>query len=43
METSEGDMRKAITYLQSAHRLKGEDGIEPQDIWEIAGVGLLAF
>ncbi|XP_064638961.1 replication factor C subunit 4-like isoform X2 [Lineus longissimus] len=38
METSEGDMRKAITYLQSAHRLKGEDGIDAQDIWEIAGI-----
>ena len=29
---------KAITYLQSAYRLKGEDNIEAGDITEIAGV-----
>ena len=29
---------KAITYLQSAYRLKGEDIIEAHDITEIAGV-----
>ena len=29
---------KAITYLQSAYRLKGEDMIEAHDITEIAGV-----
>ncbi|CAG2236966.1 RFC2_4 [Mytilus edulis] len=38
MYTSEGDLRKAITYLQSAARLKGEDEINKQDIYEIAGV-----
>lgn len=38
MYTSEGDLRKAITYLQSAARLKGEDIITKQDIYEIAGV-----
>jgi len=29
---------KAITYLQSAYRLKGEDAVEAKDITEIAGV-----
>ena len=29
---------KAITYLQSAYRLKGEDAVEADDITEIAGV-----
>ena len=29
---------KAITYLQSAQRLKGEDMVEADDISEIAGV-----
>ncbi|XP_065056059.1 replication factor C subunit 4-like [Rhopilema esculentum] len=34
---SEGDMRKAITFLQSASRLKSEVEITPDDIMEIAG------
>ncbi|XP_035692736.1 replication factor C subunit 4-like [Branchiostoma floridae] len=38
IDTSEGDLRKAITYLQSAHRLKGEDAITEKDILEITGV-----
>uniref|UniRef100_T1IN72 Replication factor C subunit 2 n=1 Tax=Strigamia maritima TaxID=126957 RepID=T1IN72_STRMM len=38
VETSEGDLRKAITYLQSAHRLKGDAGITVNDIYEISGV-----
>ncbi|KAK3749957.1 hypothetical protein QZH41_013870, partial [Actinostola sp. cb2023] len=38
IKTSEGDMRKAITFLQSAHRLKGDSGICAEDIVEIAGV-----
>ncbi|XP_072034729.1 replication factor C subunit 4-like [Amphiura filiformis] len=38
IKTSEGDLRKAITTLQSAHRLKGEEGIQVKDIYEIAGV-----
>lgn len=38
MYTSEGDLRKAITFLQSAARLKGDDEITKQDIYEIAGV-----
>ncbi|XP_070538431.1 replication factor C subunit 4-like [Ptychodera flava] len=36
--TSEGDLRKAITYLQSAHRLKSEEGISENDVYEIAGI-----
>ena len=35
---SEGDMRKAITYLQSTFRLKAEEKINVQDIVEMAGV-----
>lgn len=38
IETSEGDMRKAITSLQSACRLKGSDDIRALDIYEINGV-----
>jgi replication factor C subunit 2/4 len=38
MYTSEGDLRKAITFLQSAARLKGDSEITKQDIYEIAGV-----
>jgi len=38
IQTSEGDMRKAITYLQSAARLKPGETVTEQDILEIAGV-----
>jgi len=38
VETSEGDMRKAITTLQSSARLKGEEGITRTDVYEISGV-----
>lgn len=38
ISASEGDMRKAITYLQSTNRLKCEDKITAQDIVEMAGV-----
>ncbi|XP_031557486.1 replication factor C subunit 4-like [Actinia tenebrosa] len=38
IKTSEGDMRKAITFLQSAHRLKSDAGICAKDIIDIAGV-----
>ena len=34
-------MRKAITYLQSASRLKGDQTITKSDIYEIAGVSYL--
>ncbi|KAJ3060995.1 replication factor C subunit 4 [Rhizoclosmatium hyalinum] len=35
---SEGDLRKAIMYLQSAYRLHQDDVIQPDAIVEIAGV-----
>ncbi|XP_015907258.1 replication factor C subunit 4 isoform X2 [Parasteatoda tepidariorum] len=38
IEYSEGDLRKAITLLQSAHRLKGEDGITATDVADISGI-----
>lgn len=38
LETSEGDMRKAITTLQSSARLRGKDGVTKADIVEVAGV-----
>jgi len=41
LETSEGDMRKAITTLQSCARLKGKDGVTKEDVVEIAGVTVL--
>lgn len=36
--TSEGDLRKAITFLQSASRLKATDTITEADVNDIAGV-----
>ena len=41
--TSEGDMRKAITTLQSVARLKGEEPITKQDVYDVAGVGVSAY
>ncbi|XP_063057922.1 replication factor C subunit 4 [Engraulis encrasicolus] len=38
VRVSEGDLRKAITYLQSAARLNGEAEITESTILEIAGV-----
>lgn len=38
VRVSEGDLRKAITYLQSAARLNGEGEITEGTILEIAGV-----
>lgn len=38
VDISQGDLRKAITLLQSAHRLKGNLGINLDDILEIGGV-----
>lgn len=38
LNTSEGDMRRAISCLQSAARMKGQDEITKRDIIEIAGV-----
>ncbi|XP_054710556.1 replication factor C subunit 4-like [Uloborus diversus] len=37
IEFSEGDLRKAITLLQSAYRLKGDEGITVSDIADISG------
>jgi replication factor C subunit 2/4 len=36
--TSEGDMRKAITTLQSVARFKSGDEVTKNDIYDIAGV-----
>ena len=36
--TSEGDLRKAITSLQSCARLKGDVKIAKDDVYEISGV-----
>nr|XP_002129985.1 replication factor C subunit 4-like [Ciona intestinalis] len=38
VKCSEGDLRKAMTYLQTAHRLKGAEGIDEKDVLEITGV-----
>lgn len=38
VEASEGDMRKAITYLQSVSRLKGTEETDKDDVMEIAGI-----
>lgn len=38
IDSSEGDMRKAITYLQSVARLKGDEEVTEADVFEIAGV-----
>ncbi|GIY89021.1 replication factor C subunit 4 [Caerostris darwini] len=38
IDFSEGDLRKAITLLQSAHRLKGDEGVSVNDIADISGV-----
>ena len=38
ISASQGDLRKAITLLQSASHLKGPNDITDQDITEIAGV-----
>ena len=38
VRASGGDMRKSITYLQSAARLRGDEMVTENDIKEIAGV-----
>lgn len=38
IDASGGDLRKAITLLQSASHLKGIEGVTGHDILEIAGV-----
>lgn len=37
---SEGDLRKAITLLQSACKMRGSESVTKQDILEIAGVSM---
>lgn len=38
ISTSEGDLRKAITSLQSCARLKTEEEVTEDDVYEITGV-----
>ncbi|XP_075223002.1 replication factor C subunit 4 [Lycorma delicatula] len=38
VETSGGDLRRAITCLQSSARLKGDEGITFEDVLEVTGV-----
>jgi replication factor C subunit 2/4 len=38
IRTADGDLRRAITYLQSACRLRAFDRITPRSIQEIGGV-----
>ena len=40
IDFSEGDLRKAITLLQSAYRLKGDESITVDDITDISGVSI---
>lgn len=35
---SEGDLRKSMTFLHTAYRLKGEEGISQKDVLEITAV-----
>eukprot|EP00730_Choanoeca_flexa_P012462 TRINITY_DN4298_c0_g1_i1.p1 TRINITY_DN4298_c0_g1~~TRINITY_DN4298_c0_g1_i1.p1 ORF type:complete len:357 (+),score=76.31 TRINITY_DN4298_c0_g1_i1:31-1071(+) len=37
VQVSGGDMRQGITYLQSAHRLRGDKGIEKHHVEDISG------
>jgi len=37
VDISHGDLRKAITYLQSVYRLNGAN-FTPEDVLEMAGV-----
>jgi len=38
VHTSEGDLRKAITTLQSCAKLKGDEKVTKNDVYEISGV-----
>lgn len=38
VNVSGGDMRKAITLLQSCYRWKGEEGVTAADVTDISGV-----
>ena len=37
MKTSGGDMRKAVTYLQSSHQLSGKAPISIETVIDISG------
>lgn len=39
MSVSEGDLRRAITLLQSASQLKSGEEITKEDFYNLAGVG----
>ena len=41
VECVDGDLRKSVTYLQTAHCLKGDKGINRDDVLEITGVSQL--
>lgn len=41
VKVSDGDLRKAITYLQSATRLMGGKEITEKTVTEIAGVSFV--
>jgi len=41
IECADGDLRKSVTYLQTAHSLKGEEDIEKCDVLKITGVSVL--
>lgn len=43
IQASGGDLRKAITLLQSASYLKGTEGVTSQDVLDIAGVNYIKF
>uniref|UniRef100_K1Q6V6 Replication factor C subunit 4 n=1 Tax=Magallana gigas TaxID=29159 RepID=K1Q6V6_MAGGI len=43
IDSSEGDMRKAITYLQSVARLKGDEEVSKADVFEIAGANTYIY
>jgi replication factor C subunit 2/4 len=38
IDVSEGDMRKAITFLQSVHQLCNSDQLNEHDVTDVAGV-----
>ena len=38
IECADGDLRKSVTYLQTAHSLKGEEEIDKSDVLKITGV-----
>ena len=40
IEASDGDLRKAITLLQSASKMKASEPVTTQDILDIAGVSV---